>query len=221
MSRFVNFFIDRPIFASVVSIIMLLAGLLALRELPIAQFPEISPPTVQLSANCPGANAPVMAETVASPIEEQVNGAENMLYLSSTNSNTGQTNLTATFAIGANPSLAQVDVQNRPSLPQPQLPSEVVREGITVRKQSTRFLLLIALTWPDRSRSALFLGILPLVIASGVAGSASRHSLGTSSIGSTDIDLTLSARGLSPSMIVDSSSRLPSPFGWPVVSRRL
>jgi multidrug efflux pump len=154
---FVNFFIDRPIFAAVVSIIIFLAGLLALRELPVAQYPEISPPTIQLTANYPGANASVMAETVASPIEEQINGAEHMLYLSSTNSNTGQTTLTMTFAIGTDPSLAQVDVQNRLSLAEPQLPAEVVREGLTVRKQTTNFVVLIALTSKDRSRDAIFL----------------------------------------------------------------
>ncbi|HJU10350.1 MAG TPA: multidrug efflux RND transporter permease subunit, partial [Candidatus Binataceae bacterium] len=157
MTTFVNFFIDRPIFASVVSIIIFLAGLLALRELPVAQYPEISAPTIQLTANYPGANATVMAETVASPIEEQINGAENMLYLSSTNSNTGQTGMTMTFAVGSNPSMAQVDVQNRLSLAEPQLPSEVVREGLTVRKRSSNFVVMIALTSDDRSRSALFL----------------------------------------------------------------
>lgn len=157
MSGFVNFFIDRPIFASVVSIIIFLAGVLALRELPIAQYPQISPPTIQLTANYPGANAPLMADTVAFPIEEQINGAEHMLYLSSTSSNTGQSTLTATFGIGTNPDLAQVDVQNRLSLAEPQLPSEVVREGISVKKQSTSFLALIAVTSPNRSRNALFL----------------------------------------------------------------
>lgn len=157
MTSFVNFFIDRPIFASVVSIIIFLAGLLALRELPVAQYPEISPPTIQLTANYPGANATVIAETVASQIEEQINGAEHMLYLSSTNSNTGQSGLTMTFAVGTDPALAQVDVQNRLSLAEPQLPPEVVREGITVKKRSTNFVVMIALTSADRSRSALFL----------------------------------------------------------------
>ncbi|MGH7987146.1 MAG: efflux RND transporter permease subunit [Candidatus Binataceae bacterium] len=154
---FSNFFIDRPIFASVTSIIIFLAGLLALRELPVAQYPQISPPTIQLTANYPGANALLMAETVASPIEEQINGAENMLYLSSTNSNTGQSTLTMTFGIGTDPSLAQVDVQNRLSLAEPQLPSEVTREGLSVRKQSTNFVVLVALTSKDQSRSAIFL----------------------------------------------------------------
>src|SRR5689334_20992041 len=157
MSGFVNFFIDRPIFASVVSIIIFLAGLLAIRELPVARFPEISPPTIQLTANYPGANATVMAETVAVPIEEQLNGAEHMLYLSSTSSNTGQTTLTATFAIGTDPDLAQVDLQNRLALAEPELPAEVVREGIQVKKRSTQSLVLIGLTSPDHSRSTLFL----------------------------------------------------------------
>ena len=154
---FPNFFIERPIFAAVVSIIIFLAGMLALLKLPVSQYPQISPPTIQLTANFPGANAGLMAETVASPIEEQINGVGNMLYMSSTSSNTGQTTVTMTFAIGTNPDLAQVDVQNRVSLAEPLLPDEVEREGLTIRKQSTNFVVLIALTSRDRSRDAVFL----------------------------------------------------------------
>lgn len=128
-----------------------------MRVLAVAQFPEISPPTIQMTANYPGANAVLMAETVASPIETQVNGAQGMLYLESTSSNTGQSTMTATFGIGTDVNLAQVDVQNRLALAQPQLPPEVVREGITVKKQSTNFVVLISLSSPDQSRNSLFL----------------------------------------------------------------
>ena len=154
---FSNFFIDRPIFAAVVSIFIFLAGLLALVTLPIAQYPKISPPTVSVNASYPGANADVVEKTIATPIEEQVNGAQDMLYMSSTSSNTGQMSLTVTFALNRSLDLAAVDVQNRLSLAQPQLPEQVVRQGITVRKQSTDIVLLVSLTSPGRVYDPLFL----------------------------------------------------------------
>src|SRR5437016_2258116 len=113
---FSRFFIDRPIFASVLSIIITLAGVLALRTLPIAQYPEITPPTVEVSAVYPGANAQVVADTVAAPVEQQVNGVENMLYMSSQCTNDGTYTLTVTFQNGVDLNMAQVLVQNRLSL---------------------------------------------------------------------------------------------------------
>src|SRR5512143_1798477 len=107
-----HFFIDRPIFAAVLSILISIAGLVAMLNLPIAQFPEIAPPQIQVSANYPGANADVVAQNVGAPIEQQVNGADNMIYMSSTSSSTGNYTLTIYFTIDTDPALAQVDVQN-------------------------------------------------------------------------------------------------------------
>src|SRR5712671_1479264 len=128
---FSRFFIDRPIFASVLSIIITLAGLLALNSLPIAQYPEITPPTVEVSAVYPGANADVVAKTVAAPIEQQVNGVENMLYMSSQCTNDGAYTLTVTFKLGTDLNIAQVLVQNRISLAYPGLPPLVQRSGVS------------------------------------------------------------------------------------------
>ncbi len=154
---FSNLFIDRPIFAAVISILIVLAGILAIRALPIAQYPPITPPTVVVSANYPGANARVVEQTVATPIEEQVNGAQDMLYMQSTNTNTGQMSLTVTFSLKRNLDLAAVDVQNRLTVAEPELPSEVTREGIIVRKQSTNIVMLIALTSPNNTYDTLFM----------------------------------------------------------------
>src|SRR5579859_3288331 len=124
MSRF---FIDRPIFASVLSIVITLAGLLAFLTLPIAQYPEITPPTVEVSAYYPGANAKVVADTVAAPIEQQVNGVEGMMYMSSQCTNDGAYTLTVTFKPGSDLNISQVLVQNRVDLAQPILPDLVKR----------------------------------------------------------------------------------------------
>lgn len=154
---FSNFFINRPIFASVLSIIITLAGSVAVFTLPIAQYPEITPPTVEVSAVYPGANAQVVADTVAAPIEQQVNGVEDMLYMSSQCANDGSYTLTVTFQNGVDLNMAQVLVQNRVALAQPILPDLVKRRGVTVKKKSPSVLMIINLFSPDKTRNNLYL----------------------------------------------------------------
>ena len=152
---FSRFFIDRPIFASVLSIIITLGGLIALFTLPIAQYPDITPPTVEVAAYYPGANAQTVADTVAAPIEQQVNGVEGMMYMSSQCTNDGNYTLTVTFKPGADLNISQVLVQNRVSLAQADLPSLVQRRGISVTKKSASVLMIVNLYSPDNSRSAI------------------------------------------------------------------
>jgi multidrug efflux pump len=154
MSRF---FIDRPIFAAVISIVITLSGGIAVWVLPVAQYPEITPPTVQVSCFYPGASANAVADTVAAPIEQQVNGVENMLYMSSQCTNDGAYNLTVTFEVGTNLDMAQVLVQNRVNLAVPSLPSEVKQTGVSVKKKSPSILLVVNLISPDGSRDQLSL----------------------------------------------------------------
>jgi len=157
---FSRFFINRPIFASVLSIIITLAGGLALWSLPIAQYPEIAPPTVEVSASYPGANARVVADTVAAPIEQQVNGVEGMMYMSSQCTNDGNYALTVTFQNGVDLNIAQVLVQNRVALAQPILPDLVMRRGVTVKKKSPSVLMIVNLFSKDGgkdSKDSLFL----------------------------------------------------------------
>src|SRR3954469_25919942 len=152
-----KFFINRPIFASVLSIIITLAGFIAVFTLPIAQYPDITPPTVEVAAYYPGANAEVVADTVAAPIEQQVNGVENMMYMSSQCANDGTYTLTITFKIGVDLNMAQVLVQNRVALAEPILPELVKRRGVTVKKKSPGILTIVNLDSPDGSRDNLYL----------------------------------------------------------------
>ncbi|MBI2805131.1 MAG: efflux RND transporter permease subunit [Planctomycetes bacterium] len=154
---FTRFFIDRPIFASVLSIIITLAGGIALFSLPIAQYPEITPPTVEVSAVYPGANANVVVDTVAAPIEQQVNGVEGMMYMASQCTNDGSYSLTITFQHGVDLNIAQVLVQNRVALAQPILPDLVKRRGVSVKKKSPNVLMIVNLYSPDGSRDNLYL----------------------------------------------------------------
>ncbi len=154
---FSKFFIERPVLANVIAILTVLVGAVALWRLPIEQYPEITPPTIRVTATFPGANASTVADTVASPIEQQVNGVEDMLYMQSTCSSDGTYTLTVTFDIGTNLDEAQVFVQNRTSIAEPQLPEEVRRQGVTVKKQSSNIILVISLVSDDPNLDTLFL----------------------------------------------------------------
>src|SRR5438132_1340593 len=154
---FAHFFIERPVFAMVLSIVTVIAGALAIVGLPIAQYPEIAPPTVTVTTGFPGANAKTVAETVATPIEQQVNGVEKMLYMSSQSNNDGSMRLTVTFAVGPTLDIPQVQVQNRVSIAQPILPAEVQRQGIVVKKASPDITLVIQAYSPDQSLDTLYM----------------------------------------------------------------
>src|SRR5438093_2814347 len=154
--NFPHFFIDRPIFAGVISIVITLVGVIALSTLPIAQYPDIAPPTIQVTTNYPGANAKVVSETVATPIEQQVNGVENMLYMSSQSTSDGNLTLSITFKVGTNLDTAQVLVQNRVAIAIPVLPPEVQRIGVTTKKQSPDITMVVHLVSPDGSLDSLF-----------------------------------------------------------------
>ncbi|MBO7243895.1 MAG: efflux RND transporter permease subunit [Alphaproteobacteria bacterium] len=155
--NFSSFFINRPHFAGVIALVMVLAGLIAGIVLPISQYPDITPPQIIVSANYPGANALVLKDTVATPIENQINGVEGMLYMSSTATDTGQYTLTITFDVGTNPDIAQVKVENRLDKAKPFLPQIVVQEGLDVHQQSANILAFIALTSPQKTYSPLYL----------------------------------------------------------------
>jgi hydrophobe/amphiphile efflux-1 (HAE1) family protein len=151
------FFIDRPRFAFVIAIIITLAGGIALSVIPIAEYPDIAPPQVQVTAHYPGANSTVLQDSVATVIEDRVNGVDDMLYMSSTSSNDGSYSLTVTFAVGTDPDIAAVNVQNRVAIANSQLPDDVTRDGVVTKKQSTNMLMVINLVSPNSSRDALFL----------------------------------------------------------------
>ncbi|MFC0573393.1 efflux RND transporter permease subunit [Paraburkholderia solisilvae] len=152
-----HFCIDRPIFASVISIIITLGGALTMLSLPIAQYPDITPPQITVTATYPGASADVVANNVAAPIEQQVNGADNMIYMSSSSSSTGNLTINAYFEIGTNPELAQVDVQNRVNLALPQLPQSVQAQGVSVQKKSQAFMMVIAIYSPTERYDSTYI----------------------------------------------------------------
>ncbi len=152
-----HFFIDRPIFASVLSVVIVIVGTVALFLLPIAQYPDVAPPTIQVTATYPGANAKTVADTVASPIEQEVNGVERMLYMSSRCTNDGQMTLDVTFELGTNLDTAQVLVQNRVSVAMAKLPEEVKRIGVTTKKKSPSILLCVNVVSPNRTYDQLYL----------------------------------------------------------------
>src|ERR1700740_2309414 len=152
-----HFFIDRPIFAIVISVVTVLLGCIAFLLLPVAQFPDITPPTIVVTAEYPGADPKTLSEEVAEPIEQQVNGVENMLYMSSESAVDGTMQLTVTFKLGTDPNIAQVLVQNRVQIAEPQLPAEVRNIGVTTEKQSPDILMAIGLTSKSKTYSSLYL----------------------------------------------------------------
>src|ERR1700759_5155816 len=161
MMRFTHHFIDRPILATVISVFLTLIGLGALVILPVAQYPEIVPPTVQITTQYPGASAEVVAQTVATPLEQEINGVEDMIYMSSQSTGDGKRTITVTFRIGTERNVAQMLTQNRVQDALPRLPDDVQRLGVQVRKSTPTILLAVHLYSPDNTRDTLYLSNYP------------------------------------------------------------
>src|SRR6201981_3682247 len=155
--RISRFFIDRPIFAGVVSLVFVILGIFSFGRLPIAQYPDIAPPTINVSGQYPGASADVVAATVVTPIEKQINGVENMIYVTSNSTAEGRFSIDVSFDLGTNLDIAQVQVQNRVAIATPRLPGDVRNIGVTVTKKSPDLLLVVHLYSPDKSRDTLFI----------------------------------------------------------------
>ncbi|MBV9559710.1 MAG: efflux RND transporter permease subunit, partial [Bradyrhizobium sp.] len=155
--RISHFFIDRPIFAAVVSIVFVIVGGVSFFRLPVAQYPEIAPPIINVSGQYPGASADVVAATVVTPMEQQINGVENMLYVSSNSTADGRFTISVTFDLGTNLDIAQVQVQNRVAIAEPRLPQDVRNIGVTVAKSSPDIMMVVNLYSPDKSRDTLFI----------------------------------------------------------------
>jgi hydrophobe/amphiphile efflux-1 (HAE1) family protein len=158
-----NIFIERPVLSTVIALLMILVGVLAALGLPVAQYPEVVPPQVTVTTSFPGANAEVVSQSVAAPIEQQVNGAQDMLYMSSKSGNDGSYSLTVTFDIGTDKNIDAIEVQNRVAIAQSRLPADVIRNGITVRKSTSDFLEVISLTSPERRYDGVFLSNYALI----------------------------------------------------------
>src|ERR1700675_1537703 len=154
--RISHFFIDRRIFAAVISIVFVILGAVSFSRLPVAQYPEIAPPIINVSGQYPGASAEGVAATVATPIEQQINGVENMLYMSSNSTADGKFSIAVSFDLGTNLDIAQVQVQNRVAIAQPRLPADVRNIGVTVTKSSPDLMMVVHLYSPDKSRDPLF-----------------------------------------------------------------
>src|SRR6478672_12515627 len=155
--RISHFFIDRPIFAAVISVVFVILGLVSIGRLPIAQYPEIAPPVINVTGQYPGASAEVVANTVAAPLEQQINGVEHMLYISSNSTVDGRFSISVTFDLGTNLDIAQVQVQNRVQIAQPRLPTDVRNIGVTVAKASPDLMMVVHMFSPDQSRDTLFI----------------------------------------------------------------
>src|ERR1017187_6575215 len=152
-----RFFIERPVFAMVIAIVIVILGLVAIPNLPIATYPEVVPPVIQIATNYLGGNASDLEKTVAQPIEEQLYGLDGMLYYLSTSSNNGALTIAVTFKLGTNPDIAAVQTQNRVAVALPRLPPEVQRQGVVVKKVSSAFLMAIGLVSTDNRSDSLFL----------------------------------------------------------------
>lgn len=157
MKGFTHFFIDHPVFATVASILVTLLGVFAYFQLPVAQYPEIAPPTISVTASYPGASAEVVAETLATPLEQEINGVENMLYMTSQSTSDGAVAISIAFELGTDLDTAQVLVQNRVAIAEPRLPEPVRRQGVVVQKRSPDIMMVIHMTSPDESRDQLYL----------------------------------------------------------------
>ncbi|MGE3915320.1 MAG: efflux RND transporter permease subunit, partial [Hyphomicrobiaceae bacterium] len=155
--RISHFFIDRPIFAAVLSVVMVILGAVAFGRLPIAQYPEIAPPVINITGQYPGASADVVASTVVAPLEQQINGVERMLYISSNSTGDGSFSISVTFELGTDLDVAQVQVQNRVATATPRLPADVRNIGVTVNKASPDLMMVVHLYSPDNSRDTLFI----------------------------------------------------------------
>ena len=153
----VSFFIDRPVFSAVISIVIVIVGIIGLTMLPVDQYPQITPPVVKISASYPGASALTVSQAVATPIEQEINGTPGMLYMESNSSNSGGFSATVTFDVSADPDLAAVEIQNRVKLAESRLPAEVIQNGISVEKQAPSQLMTLCLTSTDPKFDEIYL----------------------------------------------------------------